>query len=216
MQISPVCSGEESVTALPSSSRNQTSYAAPGRPSASGLVAADATFTDRFTGRPAMARVTAIAPHEASRALDGDRAETHVVRSGDVDGDGDFDVVVGMESHSGDFFGSGVVLVYLKATITGDVDDLDSIMDWEALRLDESDDPWVAEASTEEFATHVKELLAKFGEGSDFPEEALGFLGIGISEAIDGDTATVSMRGASTVFELTRQGARWLIVKRPY
>ncbi|MCB9595343.1 MAG: FG-GAP repeat protein [Sandaracinaceae bacterium] len=72
------------------------------------------TFTDRYTGRTAMARVTTVAPHDASRALDGDRAETHVVRSGDVDGDGDDDVVVGMESHSGDYFASGVVLVFLN------------------------------------------------------------------------------------------------------
>ncbi|MCA9608126.1 MAG: FG-GAP repeat protein [Myxococcales bacterium] len=73
-----------------------------------------ATFTDRFTGRTAVARLTAISPLDTDRVVPTDRAETHVAVGGDVDGDGDRDLVVGMSALSLDWFESGAVLIYLN------------------------------------------------------------------------------------------------------
>lgn len=76
--------------------------------------AADVTFTDRFTRGTVTAHVRAVAPHEAERRHQGDRAESHVVSSGsyDIDGDGHFDAVVGMSDTSAEWFDSGVVRIY--------------------------------------------------------------------------------------------------------
>jgi hypothetical protein len=72
------------------------------------------TFLDRFTRESVVARVRAELPHEAERRPSGDRMETHVVHTGayDIDGDGLLDAVVGMPDADGEWFQSGLVLVY--------------------------------------------------------------------------------------------------------
>jgi hypothetical protein len=72
---------------------------------------AEITVTDAFTGERVTARVTVVAPGEATRRHPGDRSESHVFGgAADLDGDGFTDVIVGLPDWNADWLQSGVVL----------------------------------------------------------------------------------------------------------
>ncbi|MEZ6188131.1 MAG: hypothetical protein R3F62_24375 [Planctomycetota bacterium] len=109
-----------------------------------------------------------------------------------------------------------VVLGYLRATLTGDVDDLDELCDWEALRLQDATRwEWAAELSAEDYAAAVKTLLGEFAQQGELPAAALGLMALGLSQRIEGERATVRLRGAEGEFVLERRDDRWWIVRRP-
>lgn len=87
---------------------------------ASAQGSATVTFTDRFiSGRQVQVRVFSLAPEEASRRHDGDASSSHIVgATGDFDGDGFADVVVGMPFSDGERYDAGRVLIY-RGTSSG-------------------------------------------------------------------------------------------------
>ncbi|MGE0790882.1 MAG: FG-GAP-like repeat-containing protein [Sandaracinaceae bacterium] len=87
---------------------------------ATGAGSATVTFADRYlASRRVDVHVTALAPADAPRRHDGDASFVNVVGgTGDFDGDGFSDVVVGMAQSDGEYFGSGRVLIY-RGTASG-------------------------------------------------------------------------------------------------